>query len=457
MTITARKHALINRISPGAGQLIGLYLLELAVILSWTLLLDTVFNFLSGSWFILLPVSYFLSVTMLAWLERSSAGARVQCPLEAFGLAEMSLNGLRPTEWQTLRRLLFTPPLLILLCIGLIPVPGTGNNVLQIISGTKIVPLDTRMDPRHDSEIFSSRRKALMKVISYTMVSLMVSAIIVFAPPKPSDITSGGSITSVYNLPERERELLASYLEMKSMYPDSLEFHVRLASLYYRNNMEEDLLLELVEIRKIDPDHSILMLEQDLTVTMEDLITAQYSGYSDSLQEVPLEETLIPAADTSATDSAEPDSVSLDLRLIASDSTSLPEDSTLVPDTVPIMDSAPIPDTVSIEDSVQIPDTVPIEDSVQIPDTIPIEDSVQIVDTVPIPDSSDTDAYIESDSQNLQVVQDSIPEAEIEPMNDDVIPDDTPDSSISEDSESTESIPDTQLPPLESPSEPEGT
>ena len=69
MTVTARKYALLNRISPRVRQLAGLYLLELAVILSWTLLLDTVLNLLSGNWFILLPVSYFLAVTMLAWLE----------------------------------------------------------------------------------------------------------------------------------------------------------------------------------------------------------------------------------------------------------------------------------------------------------------------------------------------------------------------------------------------------
>ena len=457
MTITARKHALINRISPGVGQLFGLYTLELSVILSWTLLLDTIFKFLSGNWFILLPVGYFLSVTMLAWLERSKTSTRVHCPLEAFGLAEMSLNGLRPTEWQTLRRLLFTPPLLLLLCIGLAPVPGTGKTVLQIISGTKIVPLDTRMDPRHDSEIFSSRRKALMKVISYTMVSLMVSAIILFAPPKHSDITSGESITSVYNLPERERELLASYLEMKSMYPDSLEYHVRLASLYYRNNMEEDLLLELSEIKRIDPDHSILMLEQDLSVTMEDLITVQYSGYNDSLQEVPPDENQTPTADTTATDSAEPDSVALDLTLIASDSATLPEDSTAVPDTIPTEDSVQVPDTIPTEDSVQVPDTIPTVDSVQIVDTVLSTDSALIEDTVLIPDSTDTAADIDSDSQYLQVVQDSIPQEEIEPVDDEPIPDNTPESSISEDSSSTEIIPDTQPPPLESPSEPEGT
>ena len=329
MTVTARKYALLNRISPGIRQLAGLYLLELAVIFSWTLLLDTVLNLLSGNWFTLLPVSYFLAVTMLAWLEHSRTGVRGQCPLEAVGLAEISLNGSRPTEWQTLRRLLFTPPLLFIFCIGLIPVPRTGKTILQMISGSMIVPLDIDMDPRPDNEIFRCRRKALMKVISYSMLSLMVAAVMILVPPELSRGETAERVTSLHSLPEEDRELLAAYLEMRAIYPDSLEFRVRLASLYYRNNMEEDLLLELQQIRRLDPDHSILLLEQDFSVTMEDLMIVRDTTFSDSMQVTVPEEVEPPAEDTAAQDSVVllPDSVSLDLGPVSSDSIALPVDS----------------------------------------------------------------------------------------------------------------------------------
>ena len=382
MTVTAKKYALLNRISPRIRQMAGLYVLELAVILSWTLLLDTILNLLSGNWFILLPVSYFLAVTMLAWLEHSRAGSRGQCPLEAFGLAEISLNGTRPSEWQTLRRLLLTPPLLFILGIGLIQAPRTGKTILQMISGSKIVPVDADMDPRPDNEIFKCRRKALMKVISYSMLSLMVAAVMILVPPELSRDGTPDRIDSLHSLPSAERELLASYLEMKAMYPDSLEFHVRLASLYYRNNMEEDLFLELQQIRILDPDHSIIMLEEDLSVTLEDLMIEQDSTFSDSVQITVIEEATSPAEDTAGQDSVvlQPDSVSIEL----------------IP---PVSDSAAVP-----------------------------ADSISTID------SSGTESLIEQDSLIPPAIDDSLPEAE------------TPDSIVTEDTSTVVSMDSTESP-----------
>lgn len=375
MTVTAKKYALLNRISPRIRQMAGLYVLELAVILSWTLLLDTILNLLSGNWFILLPVSYFLAVTMLAWLERSRVGTRGQCPLEALGLAEISLKGFNPSEWQTLRRLLFTPPLLLLLCAGLVTVPRTGKTILQMISGTRIVPLNSDMDPRPAADVYRSRRIALMKVISYTMVSLMVTAIIILVPPELSGVGAMERITSLHSLPEKERELLASYLEMKAIYPDSLEFHVRLASLYYRNSMEEDLLLELQKIRMLDPDHSILILEEDLSITMEDLIIEPDSTFTDSESITVTDEVPPPvAADTVTQDSVVllPDSASLDMRPVSSDSIAVPVD------TVSTVDSSGI-EIIIEQDSLSLPtapDTVP---KTEIPDSIVTADTSTVV------------------------------------------------------------------------------
>jgi hypothetical protein len=412
MTVTARKHALLNRISPRVRQLAGLYLLELAVILSWTLLLDTVLNLLSGNWFILMPVSYFLAVTMLAWLEHSRSGARGQCPLEAFGLAEISLNGSRPTEWQTLRRLLFTPPLLFIFCIGLIPVPRTGKTILQMISGSMIVPLDIDMDPRLDNEVLRCRRKALMKVISYSMLSLMVSAVMILVPPELSRGETTERITSLHSLPEEDRELLAAYLEMRAIYPDSLEFRVRLASLYYRNNMEEDLFLELQQIRRLDPDHSILLLEQDLSVTMEDLMIGQDTTFSDSIQVAVIDEAEPPAEDTEAQDSVVllPDSVSLDLRPVSSDSIAAPVDS------ISIIDSAGIESLIE-QDSLILP---AIEDS--LPETESLESIVpEDTSAVVSPDSTESAGDVEY-GEPPEIMEETLPD---ETLPDETLPPET--------------------------------
>lgn len=423
MTVTARKHALLNKILPRIRQLTGLYILELAVILSWTFLLDTVFNFISGNWFILLPVSYLLAVTMLAWLERARTGTRGQCPLEAFGLAEIRLNGFRPSEWQTLRRLLMTPPFLLLLCIGLIPLPRTGKTILQMISGTRIVPLDSNMDPRPAEEVFRSRRKALMKVISYAMVSLMVATIIILVPPELSGLRTGGRIPSIHSLPSNERELLASYLEMKSMYPDSLEFHVRLASLYYRNNMEEDLLLELGQIRRIDPDHSILILERDLSVTMEDLMIEQDSTFGDFIPATVTEETAPPAdEDTVAQDPAVQEADSVSLRIASSDSIDAPVDSVSTADPIETYDVAEEDSLILPAEEDTIPETVPPvfspDEAVPEapPDSIVTDDTttVVIVNSTETPEVTESTEFPEvTESTESPVVTDSTESPEV--------------------------------------------
>jgi hypothetical protein len=407
MTITARKYALLSGISPRAGQMAGLFAMELAVLLSWTVLLDTILKLLSGSWLALLPVSYLFAVTLLAWLESPSRRRRENNPLEAFGLAEVSLDGKKPDEWQTLRRLAATPPLLLLLCIGLVPVPGTGKNLLQLISGTRIVPLDETMDPRPDDEIFRSRKKALMKVIAYTMVSFMMAAVITFVPPELSRNELEGRITAVHSLPDRERRLLADYLEMKAMHPDCLEYHVRLASLYYRNDMNEDLLIELTYIRRRDPDHAILLLEQDLSVDMDSLLITPDTIFADSVEYTAVR------SDTAA----EPDSVAPDSQ-VTQPETALPE----LPQTTPDSSQSP-PDTseslpvsaltdTSSADVPEEPDssmTIPVEEETAPPGSL----STQGMDAVS-PEIPEEDTGGMGDS--LPVVPVSPSEGEIQPQ-----------------------------------------
>lgn len=408
MTFTARKYAWLNRISPKVRHITGLYILEISAIMSWTLLSDTLFARVSGGWFILLPVGYLLAVAMLAWLEQSGYGNGMFSPLKAMGLDEISLQGRKPTQWQTLRRLFFTPPLTLLLGIGFIPVPGKKANLLQLISGTRIVPLDIFMDPRSRGEIQESRQRALMRVIAYTLTSLMVSAIIVLVPPGGTDGSEGDYGYSVHSLPDEERELLAAYLDLAAIYPDSIEFHVRLASLYYRNDMFEDLANELAHVRRLDRDHAILLLEEDLSVSIADLQIQADSGLGDSIRIImhqpyaAVSDTIGPtASDTVETGSEiSRDTISLDLRLVSSDSI------------------AQEPDMEPDEGIYTDRDTLP-----EIPDDPETEEEADPASTEPEPD----EPALGQDSTTVQTYPDST-SADDSPVDDNVIPPVNPDS-----------------------------
>jgi hypothetical protein len=403
VTLTARKYAWLNRISPKFRQLAGLYILEISVIFSWTLLLEALFSLLSGNLYLLLPVSYLLSVTMLAWLEKSRIRTLEQSPFEALGLAEINVNGRNPSEWQTLRRLLFTPPL-ILSGIGLIPVPRKKMTLLQLISDTKIVPLNVDMDPRTKEEIRDIRHRSLMKVVAYTITSLMVTAIIVFVPSERAVSAEIDQYQAMNRLPSEEEELLAAYLELRTLYPDSIEFHVRLASLYYRNNMEADLILELEEVRRLDPDHSILLLGEDLSVSIEDL---RVDGDSTSADSIEFSTYLTPITQETEEDSLSADSdslqaepVSIELNLIASDSIRIPDDTVSVDSTTLLVDT--------FSDSLIIPE---IDDSLLLP---PLPDRSSVTEPQ---DSSDQEAEtgefpLESEETDPLFVQPAVEDSE---------------------------------------------
>lgn len=396
MTITARKYALLSGISPGRRRMAGLYSLELVVMMSWTVLMQAVLWFFSGSWLLLLPVSYLFAATLLAWLERPERVRRHNDPLEALGLAEISLDGSRPSQWQTFRRLVLTPPLILLFCAGLIRVPGTGRTVLQLISGTSIVPLDESMDPRPDEEIFRSRKTTLMKVIAYTIFSLMMAAVIIFVPPRLDRGGVEGRITAVHGLPERERQLLMDYLEMRALYPDCLEVRVRLASLYYRNDMQGDLLIELAHIRRKDPDHAILMLEENLTVDMEDLLVSRDSTFTDSIQYLPGDAGTPQeqeAADT-VPEESRPDSVVLDLTPVGTDTIEDPPDTLTGPDTVR-PDSLP-PSSTGVEPPGE--DSLPAEEYTEdlLPPPVADTDTTETVTEEPEPEEEPVMEYDET-------------------------------------------------------------
>ena len=382
MTLTARKHAWLNRIFPAARQMAGLYLVEVPLVLSWTILAGAALSLLSGSIILLLPLGYLLAATILAWLEHTGSRTRLNCPLQAFGLAEMTLGGGRPTQWQTLRRIVFTPPLILIPGAAFLPGPGGDRTLLQWISGTRIVPLDSALDPRTEAEVRLGMRRAMLRVLSYMISSLVVAGLVFLIPPADPGRVSGGSSVEVQGLSRRDASLLTGYLEMSAIYPDSLEFHVRLASLYYRNGMIGDMHTELEHIRLLDPDHPMLLLGEDLDVTFRDIQVLPDSLGADSVLTVPEE------PDTTSTEPVAEDSTSLELQV--------PGDSA-GPETVPPvegLDEIPPPgDTTEVGPLLSPPDSmvVPTVDTLQsvteaIPDSSVLSPSPATADSLPVPE-----------------------------------------------------------------------
>jgi len=270
VTQTARKHAWLNRIKPASRQMTGLVSVEIAVILSWTFLANSLLGLLSEGSLLPIPICYMLSVAILAWLEYTGSTRRLNCPIQAFGLAIITLEGGRPGQWRIFLRLLLLTPLVLLFGAAFIRIRRKDCKLIHCISGVKLVPLDTSMDPRMPADVTRDSRLAMKRVLGYMLSSLAVTVVILLLP-------HGGGVASwrqepyVAGLPENEAELLAGYLEMAAIYPDSIEFHVRLASLYYRNDMMDDLETELDAIRLIDPDHPMLLLGEDLSLEFADL------------------------------------------------------------------------------------------------------------------------------------------------------------------------------------------
>jgi len=324
----------------------GLTSVEIAVILSWTLLANSLLGLLSGGSWLTAPVCWLLSVAILAWLEHTGSTRRLNCPLQAFGLDLITLDGARPGQWRIFLRHLLLTPLVLLFGAAFLRLRRRDCNLLQFLSGTRIVPLDSSMDPRIPAEVHRDRRLAMRRVLGYMFSSVAVAAIILLIPHGSAQAFRRPG-TVEHGLPPEEQELLGEYLRMAALYPDSIEFHVRLASLYYRNGMETDLETELDAIRRIDPEHPMLLLGEDLSVDYSDISVDPAIGPG---------QDSVPGADTSAV---------ADSSLSTADSAST-ADSLPAPDSLPEIrssdvETAPPPPDPELGDSGDAPQPPPVD------------------------------------------------------------------------------------------------
>jgi hypothetical protein len=263
MPITARRCALRDKTRPSGHRHIGLATMETLLTLVWTLLLGAVTRLLTGFYLHLLPFMYIISASMVAWLESPVSASRTN-PLSAFGLVEASTSGKSATQWQTLFRVLLTTPLMLCVMIGFVPLLSGGRSVPEILSRTRIVPLNPALDPRSPVAIRRAENRIRVMVRSYTVFSLAIAALILLVPVRLESILDRPvPARSDSGLTAEDQGLLEIYLDLSTSNPDEVEYHVRLASLYYRNGMEDDLRHELSEVRRLDPDHAILMLEEE--------------------------------------------------------------------------------------------------------------------------------------------------------------------------------------------------
>lgn len=250
MPYTAQKPA-------GAGKTVALAFLETIFAMSWGLLGGAVLLPLTGLWYLGIAPSLLLAVYVLASIETNGRTG----PLVALELRQYSSAGKRHVSvWITFTRIISTVilfPLLMTCCITLL----FGKRSLpELFTGIKISEIDRRLDPRPRREIDRTVKAANTRLRALILAPLAASAAMFFLNYSAPEVIYVQQSAPEFELPEHEQELLGQYLELTALHPEELEYHVRLASLYYRNQMQQDLMDELGVIAGIDPEHAILLL-----------------------------------------------------------------------------------------------------------------------------------------------------------------------------------------------------
>ncbi|MBD3369161.1 hypothetical protein GF402_02210 [Candidatus Fermentibacteria bacterium] len=262
----------------GYARLLGLSGLETLLALTWSYLLHSLAGLLLSNQNFLIPLWYLASCMMISLLERYSRFGDAN-PLGALGILQLAADGERPCLPRIFLRVLLTPPCLLVLTLGLAPAGFGKASVAEYLSGIRLVQTVPALDPRSPETITSRRRSVLARVSGYALLSLAAAGVVASLPEpsiplNPRVVVRGAADT----VDGPDRELLREYLQMSARCPDSIEYHVRLASLYYRNDMRRDLRNELLQIRRLDPHHPMLLLGEDVDLTFGDLLVHVEEG-----------------------------------------------------------------------------------------------------------------------------------------------------------------------------------
>jgi len=310
---------LILRSGGSAGwRSLALGVVETVLTGGWGLLLFAAVRLITGGTITAAaPACYLAAVLLATWVERRCRWRRGS-PLTFLGLEAVTTGGNTPGPWKTFTRILLTPPSLLAACAGYLPLLAGRRALPEILSGTMLLTLQPQLDPRPERVMRAERAQSRRLVLSYSLLSLAAGLLVMLVPVRAPGEGGTRHLAEASGLGGEDGALLVYYLDKVQRHPDSLEFHVRLASLYYRNDMEGDLAVELGEIARLDPDHPMLLLSQDLSVDIDRLLQPD-STVSDSA---------VMAAASASSDSAAVDSDSTggEASADAPDSVALPSD-----------------------------------------------------------------------------------------------------------------------------------
>jgi len=364
------------------SKVLALALQETLFATAWGALAGALFLPLTNLWFYAILPGVLISIHFLVSMELSGNGS----PLISLEIRQYSAYKQKSvSRSRVFFRILLTIILFPTALIGYIPLLFGKRSLPENFTGLRLTATDRRLDPRPLSTINAVIRKATIRIRALTIVPYAAAAAAFILLHSAPSVMLMHTAEIQDGLPEHEEELLTHYLELTALHPEELEYHVRLASLYYRNNMEQDLTNELTTIAEIDSTHAILMLADTTAFAFEMLepLSDDSSAINLTIPEAIITDV---QADSTAADST------------ASDSLETPADSTeLVTD----------PDTLSLIN--------PSADSITIiQDTIP-EELLDTLTTAPHEEGIDIPAEIE------EPVTDQVPETEEETVEPDTL------------------------------------
>ncbi|MEA3265839.1 MAG: hypothetical protein U9P42_02695 [Candidatus Fermentibacteria bacterium] len=354
------------------SKVLALALQETLFATAWGALAGALFLPLTSLWVYAILPGILLSIHFLVSMELSGSGS----PLISLEIRQYTAN--RQKSVSRIRiycRILLTVILFPVVLIGYVPLLFGKTSFPELFTGLRITATDRRFDPRPLSTINAIVRKASIRIRTLTIVPFAAAAAAFILLHSVPSVMLLNTAEIQDGLTEVEEELLTHYLELTALHPEELEYHVRLASLYYRNNMEQDLMNELTIIAEIDSTHAILILADTTAFTFEMLepVPDDSSGIDLTIPVMTISDV---QADSTAADSTASDSLEIqaDSTELAADPDSLslistPADTiTIFQDTIP----EELPDTLSTDsyqEEIDIPAEVTEPAIIEVPET----------------------------------------------------------------------------------------
>ncbi len=354
-------------------KVLALALQETIFTVAWGALGGTLFLPLTNLWgYAILPAAL-ISIHFLVSMELSGDGS----PLVSLDIKQHTADGKRNTSRQAVYfRILLSVILFPAALIGYIPLLFGKTSLPELITGIRLNAVDRGFDPRPESVIAGIQRKATIRFRTLATVPLAATAAALILLHSTPVAMSLQTAQVQDGLPEHEQELLTHYLGLTTLHPEELEYHVRLASLYHRNNMQQDLMNELTVIAGIDSTHAILILADSALFTFETLEPLPGDSLPDweiptpaeTVTETPADSTAADSSDSAASDSLEIQADSTELITDTESLDSLPADTVpTVTDTLPEVPADTMPD-VPTDTMPDVPtDSLPVTP----PDTSP--------------------------------------------------------------------------------------